>query len=380
MTDPRSLDFYELLAVPRTATEEEIKKSYRRLARELHPDANGGDTEAEERFKLVTVAYETLGDPERRRRYDALGPEGLRNMGPGAAGFEDLFGAGLGDLFSSLLGGAFAGGGMGGRRAGPPRGPDLETAVDLSLRDTVFGATREIKLRAAVACTTCEASGARPGTSATQCTTCSGTGEIRRVRQSILGQMVTASVCSRCGGSGEEIASPCSDCRGEGRRTEERSYTIEVPAGVSDGATLKIAGRGGVGPRGGPAGDLYVRLRVAADDRLRRQGQDLVAALDLGVAQAALGARVRFETLDGPEEIDIPRGTQSGRIIRLRGKGVPEVGGRSRGDLLIEVAVRTPTDLTEDQDRLLRQLAESLGQDVAPAESGFFARVRSAFK
>lgn len=378
-------DFYALLEVGRNATDDEIKKSYRRLARELHPDANGGDTATEERFKLITVAYETLGDPERRRRYDMFGPEGAARAGAsgGASGFEDVFGAGLGDLFSSFFGGGGGGGGGfpgGGRQTGPPRGPDMETSLDLDFRAAVFGSSHEVRLRVPVGCDTCSATGARPGTSATKCATCGGSGEVRRVRQSILGQMVTAHPCSRCGGTGEEVASPCPDCRGEGRRTQERSYTVEVPAGVADGSTLKVTGRGGAGPRGGPTGDLYVHLRVRADERFRRQGNDLVHVLAVPMVQATLGAHIRYETLDGVEDLVIPRGTQSGRIFRLRGRGVPDVNGRGRGDLLVQVAVETPVELTKDQEDLLRLLAASRGEDVAPPETGFLARVRSAFK
>ncbi len=371
-------DYYRLLEVNRSATEDEIKKSYRRLARELHPDANGGDAQAEERFKLVTVAYETLGDPERRRRYDTFGPEGARGSGGGGqAGFEDVFGAGLGDLFSSFFGGNFSGSRQ---QSGPPRGPDMETSLDLDFRAAVFGSSHEVRLRVPVPCDTCSSTGAAPGTSATTCSQCGGTGEVRRVRQSILGQMVTATPCGRCAGSGQEIATPCPDCRGEGRRTQERTYTVEVPGGVADGSTLKVTGRGGVGPRGGRAGDLYVHLRVRADDRFVRQGNDLVHVLAVPLVQAALGAVVAFETLDGAEDLVIPKGTQSGRIFRLRGRGVPDVNGRARGDLLVQVAVQTPTDLTKEQEDLLRLLATARGEEVAPAETGFLARVRSAFK
>lgn len=375
-------DYYDLLEVPRNASEDQIKKSYRRLARELHPDANGGDAVSEERFKLVTVAYETLGDPERRRRYDTYGPEGARGSGaggPGAGGFEDVFGAGLGDLFSSFFGaGAFGGGGNQGR--GPRRGPDMETTLGLEFRAAVFGSSNEVRLRVPVPCETCSATGAASGTSASSCTTCGGAGEVRKVRQSILGQMVTAHPCPRCGGMGQVIATPCNDCRGEGRRTEERSYTVDVPAGVKDGTTLKVTGRGGAGPRGAPAGDLYVHLRVKTDDRYERQGNDLVHVFSVPLVQAALGAHIRYDTLDGTEDLIIPRATQSGRIFRLRGRGVPDVSGRGRGDLLIQVAVETPGDLTKEQEDLLRGLAAARGEEVAPPDTGFMARVRSAFK
>jgi len=377
-------DFYGLLGVGRGANEEEIKRAYRKLARELHPDANGGDSEAEERFKLVTVAYETLRDPERRRRYDMFGPEGLRGSGgggpSGAGGFEDLFGAGLGDLFNSFFGGGAAAGGRGRGSAGPPRGPDMEVTLDLDFHSAVFGASKEIRVRVPVPCPTCGATGAQPGTSPTTCAQCGGAGEVRQVRQSILGQVVTARPCHRCGGLGQEITSPCPDCRGEGRRTEEKAYTVDIPAGVDDGNTLQLGGRGGAGPRGGRPGDLFVHLRVKPDERFIRQGNDVVHVLHVPMAQAALGAHLRYETLDGTEDLVIPRATQPGKVFRLRGRGVPDVNGRGRGDLLVQVVVDTPTELTKEQEDLLRLYAATRGEDVAPAESGFMAKVRSAFK
>jgi molecular chaperone DnaJ len=381
-------DFYELLGVGRSANDDEIKRAYRKLARELHPDVNGGDPATEERFKLVTVAYETLRDPERRRRYDMFGPEGLRGSGGGggaggAGGFEDLFGGGgLGDLFNTFFGGGASGFGQprGRGQGGPPRGADMEVTLDLDFRSAVFGASKEIRVRVPVPCTTCDATGAKPGTSAVTCETCGGAGEVRQVRQSILGQMVTARPCPRCGGLGQEIHDPCPDCRGEGRRTEEKAYTVDIPAGVDDGNTLQLGGRGAAGPRGGRSGDLFVHLRVKADERFLRQGNDLVHVLHLPMAQAALGAHIRYETLDGTEDLVIPRATQPGKVFRLRGRGVPDVNGRGRGDLLVQVVVDTPTDLTKEQEDMLRMYAGARGEEVAPAESGFMAKVRSAFK
>lgn len=376
-------DYYALLGVASSATEDEIKRAYRKLARELHPDAGHGDKAAEERFKEVTVAYETLRDPERRRRYDMFGPEGARAGG----GAEDPFGAGvggLGDLFDAFFGGGsvFGGGGRPGRggRAGPPRGHDVELRLQLDFEEAVFGVQRDITVTIPVACDTCHGTGARPGTTPTTCSQCNGTGEVRRVRQSILGQMVTASACPRCGGLGEEVASPCGDCRGEGRRHEERTLTVEVPAGVDDGTTLRLTGRGAVGPRGGAPGDLYVHLAVRPHDRFVRQGYDLVHELHVSMTQAALGAHLAFETLDGTEDLVLPAGTQSGRVFRLRSRGVPHVNSRGRGDLLVRVNVDTPTELSKAEEDVLRQLAALRGEDVAPADGGLFSKIRSAFK
>jgi molecular chaperone DnaJ len=376
-------DFYELLGVSRNATEDQIKKAYRAKARELHPDTND-DPAATEMFKKCTLAYETLREPERRRRYDMFGPEGLRGTGAGggagagAGGFGDIFGGGgLGDLFEQF----FGGGGAGARRSGgPPPGPDMETAVDLDFRGAVFGTKAEVKLRLPVVCESCSGSGARAGSQPVTCTQCGGAGEVRQVRQTLLGQMVTASACRRCGGSGQEVSDPCPDCRGEGRRTQERSYTVDVPAGVDDGSTLRLPGRGGAGARGGQPGDLYVHLRVRPDERFRRQGNDLVEVLHLPVTQAALGATLTYETMDGAEELIVPHGTETGKVFRFRGKGVPAVGRGGRGDLLAQVVVDTPSDLTKEQDDILRLLATERGEEVAPPDQGLRARLRSAFK
>ncbi len=370
-------DYYELLGVGRNATEDEIKRAYRVLARELHPDTSVGGTGAEERFKAVSQAYETLRDPERRRRYDMFGPERVAAAG---AGPSDVFGGGLGDLFDAFFGGAqgpFAG--TRPTRQGPLRGPDAEVVLELSFEEAVFGADKEVSPRLAVTCATCSGHGARPGTTPTTCTACGGAGEVRRARQTILGQMVTASPCTRCRGLGEVVSSPCPDCRGEGRVTEARNYTVEVPAGVDHGSTLRLTGRGPAGPRGGPAGDLYVHLSVKGNDRFRRAGYDLVHTMHLPVTQAALGIHLDFETLDGSEGLLVPPGTQTGRTFRLRGRGVPHVESRGRGDLLVEVVVDAPTGLSAAQEELMRQLATERGEEVAPPEGNLLSKIRSAF-
>jgi molecular chaperone DnaJ len=256
----------------------------------------------------------------------------------------------------------------------------MELVIELDFEDAVFGSRREIKLRAPVPCDTCEASGARPGTHPSSCTACDGTGEVRRVRQSLLGQMVTASPCPRCGGLGQEISDPCPDCRGEGRRTDEKVYEVAVPPGVDDGTQLRLPGRGAAGPRGGPAGDLYLHVRVAPHDRFKREGQHLVADVHVSFAQAALGAHLSFDALDGTEDLVIPAATQTGRAFVLRGRGVPAGHGRGRGDLIVRVIVDTPASLSKEEQDLLRAFAESRGEAVAPADTGFFSRIRSAFK
>lgn len=378
-----SIDYYELLGIGRSATEEEIKRAYRTLARRLHPDASGGDPASEERFKAVSLAYETLRDPERRRRYDMFGPEGAarggaRGADPGAF-FGGSGGGGINDIFDAFFGGFQ--GGNGRRQSGPPRGADAEAALEMSFEEAVFGCSREVTIRTAVSCETCGGSGARAGTTPTSCSACNGAGEVRRVRQSILGQVVTATPCPRCAGLGEEVRSPCAGCGGEGRKAQTRAWQVDVPAGVDHGVTLRLTGRGPAGPRGGPPGDLYVHLFVKPHDRFERDGFDLVQTVRISMAQAALGVQMPFEALDGTEELDIPPGTQSGRIFKLRGRGVPYTDGRGRGDLLVPVVVEVPTELTKAQEEMLRQFAADRDEEVAPPSSGGFrARLRSAFR
>jgi molecular chaperone DnaJ len=370
-----AVDYYELLGVSRQASSEEIKRAYRKLARQLHPDTRPDDPEAEARFKEVTRAYEVLSDPEKRRRYDAFGPEAVEGNGS-----ADPFTAGsINDIFEAFFGGSpFGGRGRG--PAGPPRGADLEQVVDLDFEQAVFGCQHSVTVPTAVPCETCGATGAAEGTESVTCVDCRGSGHVQRVRQSFIGQMVTTSVCPRCGGSGQVIASPCADCGGEGRRLDERTYTVDIPAGVDTGSTLRLSGRGAAGPRGGSAGDLYVHLRVRPHPRIQRDGVNLVSELRVPYTQAALGSTIDFETLDGVEPLEIPRGTASGTVFRLRGKGVPHLERRARGDLLVTVVVDVPTDLSEEEEDLVRQLAELRGDEVAPPPAGFMSRLRSAFK
>jgi molecular chaperone DnaJ len=371
---PATSDFYALLGVGRTATESEIKSAYRRLARELHPDANPNDPEAHERFKEVSMAYEVLSDPEKRQRYDMFGAAGVGGAG-GAGNAEDIFSGGLGDIFEQFFGSGFGGG----RSNGPMRGADAEAVIDLTFEEAVFGADKEVALRLPVLCATCSGSGAADGTAPTNCPQCGGTGEVRRVRQSILGQMVTSGRCNQCNGLGTIIASPCKDCRGDGRRMEERVEVVTVPAGIDHGQTLRSPGRGAAGPRGGPAGDLYLHARVQPHDHFERDGLDIHTELHIPMTQAALGAEIEVDTLEGPEAITIAPGTQSGAVLRMRGRGVPHTNGRGRGDFHIHLAVDTPTDLNAETDQLLRKLAELRGEKVSDAPHGLFKKIKSAF-
>ncbi len=361
-------DPYATLEVGRDASADEIKRSYRRLARQYHPDANPGDAKAEQRFKDVAHAYEVLGDPERRAQFDRFGSTG---QGGGAGDF--------GDIFEAFFGQNPFGGQSNGRPSGPPAGSDVEVIVDITFEEAVLGGETTVELKLPTACTACEATGAAPGSSTSTCGTCNGAGQVQRVRQSILGQMISTSACPTCLGFGEVVPDPCTTCRGEGRVTEEKTFAIEVPPGVDNGARLRLSGRGAAGPRGGPRGDLYVLLRVSAHNRFRREGDDLIEELWVPMTQAALGAKIDYSTLDGEEELVIPRGTRTGEEFRLRGRGVPRLNRRGRGDLVVRVVIDTPVDLSDDDDHLMRQLASNRGEDVAPADEGWFKRIRTAF-
>lgn len=366
-------DYYALLGVDPGCTPEELKKAYRARARELHPDAHPDDPESEARFKEVAIAYEVLSDPEKRARYDRFGPDGVNG---GAGGDPFGFSGGFGDIFSQIFGG-----GMGASRpSGPPAGADLEVTARLSFADAVFGAKVPVEVRTAVPCSDCEATGSAGGAEPAVCPDCHGSGQVRRVRQSLLGQMVTAGACGRCGGWGRVIEHPCPACDSEGRVVTEKTYTVDVPPGVDSGSTLRLSGLGAVGPRGGAFGDLYVHVAVTPDDRFTREGEDLHLSLPVGYAQAALGASIEVETMDDTEIVRIDKGTQPGTVIRLRGLGVPRLGGRGRGDLLVTVEVEVPDDLDAEQADLLRRLAELRGEDLDERGGGLFGRVKSAFK
>ncbi len=374
-------DLYELLGVGRNATDEELKRAYRAKAREHHPDANHGDDDADgEHFKEISLAYEVLSDPERRARYDQFGHAGVFGQGAAGPAGGDPFGAGgLGDLFDAFFNG-MGGAGGGRRRTGPQPGPDAEMVVELSFREAVFGVQRQVDVTTPVHCETCEGTGAQPGTSVVRCPECQGAGELRRVRQSILGQVITAVPCNRCQGTGQSIETLCADCRGDGRRNESRTLTVDIPAGVDDGSTLRLAGHGPAGYRGGPNGALFVHLAVTPDEAFQRSGVDLHATVHVHMALAALGGSVPFDTLDDARDLSIAVGTQSGTVLTLRGLGVPKLRGRGRGDLFVHVQVDTPTDLDDHQRELLVTLARARAEELgdAPHHEGLFSKIRSA--
>jgi molecular chaperone DnaJ len=339
-------DLYEILGVPRHASPEQIKASYRRLARELHPDLNGNPAD-QERFKEIAGAYEILSDPAKRQRYDAFGA-----AGPQGAPFADIQ-----DLFEM-----FFGGGYGTRTRGPRsrtrRGEDMRASVLLSFMGSVFGEQREVEIERLDTCGRCGGNGAEPGTSPIACRSCGGTGEIQSVRRSIFGTVMTASPCGSCGGSGEEIVDRCETCMGQGRVRRPDRVMIDIPVGVSEGMDLRVPGQGHAGTAGGPAGDLIVGVSVEPSLEFERRGQDLHGVLDVSITQASLGAQIEVETLDGPERVTIEPGTESGTVLRLRGKGVPNLQRRGRGDLFVTLHIVTPARLSREERTLLEQLAE----------------------
>jgi molecular chaperone DnaJ len=365
-------DLYEVLGVRHDAPEDEIKRTYRRLARELHPDVNK-DPEAEQRFKQITAAYDVLKDPQRRRQYDLFGSQGL-------AGGDDFFPFGdMGDLFDVFFGGGFGPGRRAGtsrRRSRVQRGGDVFAAVTLSFEEAVFGAERDVVVDTLETCARCDGMGSEPGTQAQRCTRCGGLGQTQDVSRSFFGTVMTARTCTVCDGTGEEIVSPCSVCRGDGRVPRRETVRVEIPAGVEDGMELRVGGHGQDGRLGGAAGDLYVSVRVKPHPVFERRGQDLVCAMPVAMTQAALGAEVDVPTIDGePEHVALDPGTESGTVLRLRGRGVPRLGGRGRGDLYLTVLVETPKAKSKEERQLLERLAELRGERAAKGE-GLSARLR----
>ncbi len=363
-------DYYEILGVPRDATPDDVKKAYRKLARQYHPDANPGDAEAAEHFKEINNANDVLSDPAKRRRYDQFGDE---RVGAGAAGFGDF--GGISDLFATFFGGGFGGGGA---RRGAARGADVLAEIELTLEEAAGGVERDVEVTTLGTCSECDGSGAAPGTFPTRCSDCGGTGEIRNVRRTMLGNVMTASTCPRCGGAGQEIAMPCRGCRGRGRVEVTDTLTVQVPPGVDDGAQLRVSGRGEAGVRGGRSGDLYVAIRVLPHKVFRRAGDDLGCEVAVPMTVAALGGTVAIPTLEGPEEVEVAAGTQSGEVKRLRGRGMPRLGGRGRGELVALLKVETPTDLDAEQVELLERFAKL--RDERAGNRGLFDRIKEAFQ
>lgn len=358
-------DYYETLGVGRNANDDEIKAAFRKLARQYHPDVNK-EPDAEEKFKELNEAYGVLSDADKRARYDRFGKEGFGNMG---GGFHD-YTVDFADIFDELFGGFGFSTGRRSRRA-PRRGRDLQMQVALSFEEAVFGVEKEIEFEREETCSRCNGSGAEPGTTPTRCATCGGQGEVRQVRQTILGQMVQTATCPTCNGRGEVISSPCKTCHGGGLERKRINKKVQVPAGVDGGTQIRLAGEGGLGVYGGPNGSLFLVLDVKPHKYFKRRENDILLNLDVNIAQATLGAEVQVPTLDGDVNLKIPAGTQPGRIFHIKGKGVPYLRRNGRGDQLVIVNVEIPAKLTKEQRELFMKLAESLGTNVKPTEKGF---------
>jgi molecular chaperone DnaJ len=361
-------DYYEILGVSKSASQEELKSAFRRLARQYHPDVNNA-SDSEERFKELNEAYAVLSDSEKRAAYDRFGHAGVRGAG-GAPDFSVDFGN-FADIFEEFFG--VGGFGRSSRRSRqvPRRGADLQYKVELTFEEAVFGVEKEIEITRDEVCATCRGSGAEPGTTPTRCSNCGGSGEVRQVRQTLLGSMVQVTTCPACNGVGETISTPCSTCGGRGVERKTRSKVISIPAGVDTGNQIRIAGEGQPGIDGGPLGNLYLVIQVKPHQYFRRKGSDILLDLDINIAQAALGADVEVPTVDGLEKLRIPAGAQPGKVLRLRNKGVPSLRGANRGDQLVVLNVEIPKHLTAEQRQLFEQLAKSLGSEVRPQERGF---------
>jgi molecular chaperone DnaJ len=370
-------DYYEVLGVERGASDEEVKRAYRKLAMEHHPDRNAGCTEAEARFKEVSEAYAVLADPNKRGAYDRYGHAGVNGMNGNGAQFHDIH-----DIFNEVFGEAFGDmfGGGARRPHGPRRGQDLRYDLEITLEQAFAGSTAEIRVPASLACEACKGSGCKPGSSPVACATCNGAGRVRATQ----GFFSIERTCPRCGGSGRMVMDPCSSCHGAGQVRKERTLEVSIPPGVDDGARIRLAGEGDAGSGGGPRGDLYIFLSVRPHDLFERDGLDLLCTAPVPMCAAALGGEIEVPCLTGGEgcsgecrmTVKIPEGTQTGHKVRLKGRGMPSLRGRQRGDLLVELFVETPTQLTARQKELMRELADCCGESQHPRTSGFFTKAR----
>lgn len=380
-------DYYEILGVSKSSSAEEIKKAYRKVAMKFHPDRNPGDNTAEEKFKEAAEAYEILGDPDKRSQYDRFGHNAF---GPGRGGFggggmnmEDIFSQ-FGDIFGDDMFGSFFGGGRSGGRSGRSRGvrgSNLRIKIKLNFEEIANGTTKTVKVKKYVSCTSCSGSGAKDSNSSQTCRTCGGTGQVRRVQNTFLGQMQTVTTCPDCNGEGTTITNKCTSCRGEGRVYGEENITIDIPAGVQAGMQLSMSGKGNVGERGGAAGDLIILIEEEAHPQLQREGLNVAYDLYISFTDAVFGTQTEVPTIGGRAKIKIPAGTQSGKIFRLKGKGFPSVNTHEKGDQLIQVNVWTPQNISDEEKEILESIKESENFVPKPDknEKGFWEKIRDTF-
>jgi len=367
---PTKRDYYEILGVDRSASQDDLKSAFRNMARKYHPDVNS-DPGAEQNFKEINEAYGILSDPDKRAAYDRYGHAGVDNMNgmPDFSNF-DMFS----DLFEGLFGFGMGGGGR--RRNAPRRGADLSYTVQMDFDEVVKGAEKEIEITRDEDCSRCKGTGAEPGTSRTRCETCGGRGEVRQVRQTFLGSMVQVTTCPACNGAGEVIGSPCKTCRGRGLERKTLRKVVSIPAGVDNGTQIRLGGEGQPGINGGPKGNLYLEVRVKPHKFFKRRNDDVLVDVNINMAQAALGEEVEVPTVEGNTKLHIPAGTQPGKVFTLKSKGIPHVRGGGRGDQLVIVNVEIPTRLSREQKQMLEELGKTLGTEVKPQERGFFDTIK----
>lgn len=368
-------DYYEVLGIDKNASDDQIKKAYRSLAKRYHPDLNPDNAEAEAKFKEVNEAYEILSDSDKKSKYDRFGHAGVD---PQAGGYGQGFG-GFGDIFEDIFdifGGGYS---RGGRRNGPTRGADLRYDLRLDFKEAIFGVEKEIQIRRTENCEACGGTGAKPGTSKETCPTCHGRGEVRYAQQTPLGQFVRTTTCEECHGTGEIIKEKCRQCEGSGKQIKTKKLKVKVPAGVDNGSIISMREQGESGSQGGPSGDLYIYINVINDTVFKRKGNNIYLTVPISFAEAALGAEISIPTLEGITDFIIPEGTQTGTEFRLKNMGVPNVKGYGRGDLFFTVQVQVPTNLNEKQKEIIREFAESTGQEYKENKKGFFEKVKDAF-
>lgn len=379
-------DYYEVLGVSKTATQDELKKAYRKLARKYHPDLNKDNEEAAEKFKECNEAYSVLSDDQKRAQYDQFGHAAFENGGMGggggfggAGGFGGFGGSGMEDIFDMFFGGQ---GGRGGSRAktGPQRGADLRFDLEITFEEAAFGLEKEINLYRDETCDHCHGEGAEPGSKVESCPECNGTGYVRFTQNTMFGQMVNERPCSRCKGEGKIISEPCKECRGKGTVKRNKKLKVKIPAGVDNGSRLRVSGEGEAGPKGGPNGDLYVYLYVKPHKFFERDGTTVLCEVPINIVQATLGADIKVPTLDGQVTMKVPEGTQPGKVLRLKGKGIPSLRGGSRGDQLVRIKVVVPTKLSDKQKDALRKFADISKDNINPEEKSFMDKVKDFFK
>ena len=374
MADKR--DYYEVLGISKGASEDEIKKAYKKMARKYHPDLNPDNKEAEEKFKEVNEAYEVLSDPNKKARYDQYGHAGVDpNFGAGGAGFDGSFDFGdLGDIFGSFFGGGFGGGGRRTNPNAPQRGESIRLSLTISFEEAAFGCEKEVTVERMEQCGTCSGSGCAAGTTPEVCPDCHGSGQVQVRRQTPMGVFATSSPCGRCGGKGKIIHQPCPDCRGTGTVRKRKTIKASVPAGIDNGQTISIRGQGHAGKIGGPAGDLLITITVRPHELFRREGTSVLCEAPITFAQAVLGAELEIPTIDGKVKYDLPEGTQSGTTFRLKGKGIPSINGRGRGDQYVTVYIETPRNLNKEQKDALKKFAETMGDNNYEERRKFFKK------